>query len=231
MTQLYPTTHLNTTFSFLCPSPLTFSSSSPPLPLHLVQLWREFWDCNHVPTWVQMTVTLPDDLASFRADSFREAIGTAVFEGGPENDIARMRVKVIPLPTFPPDPTLTTLTIPCNYQHLWLGSCSQLPRREVYALRRSTFVMLYSSSHFQQTRSPIFGSWSCTQKQPPASRRTQHISVELTHILRISINSSGSDGHKCHFSCDGSRLPPSQHGVTKVFRCTGTRGQEGVHLS
>ena len=60
-----------------------------------VPLWREFHDCNHHPTWVNMTVTLPYAQADFPEDTFKMAIGGAVFGGGPEEGIADRRVEVL----------------------------------------------------------------------------------------------------------------------------------------
>ena len=67
----------------------TTSSSS------LSQLWREFRDCNHVPTWVNMTLALPYGQADFPELAFRKAVGAAVFGSGPEEDVADLRVEVL----------------------------------------------------------------------------------------------------------------------------------------
>ena len=65
------------------------------LSLSREQTWREFHDCNHLPTWVEMTVTLPYAQAGFPEDMFKGAIKSAVFGGGPPFETAVERVLIL----------------------------------------------------------------------------------------------------------------------------------------
>jgi len=63
-------------------------------PCH-VPLWHEFHDCNHHPTWVSMTVTMPYTQGDLPEEAFKTAIGSLLFFGGPEENIADRRVEVL----------------------------------------------------------------------------------------------------------------------------------------